>query len=83
MFLHTCFSALRMRTRSIVCMCLGSVERWKIPSAGTTTNKASAHQTRATSVQRSPTQAGGITSVSTQTSMASTTRYSVIDRMLS
>lgn len=66
----------RTRSTSIACTSRASVAPCRIPSAGTTTSRASALRTVATSAPRSPTVAGGTTSVSTPTWMASTTGYS-------
>lgn len=59
----------RMRSISTVSTCLTSVAQCRTPSAGTMTNKASAHQTVATSVLRFHTLVGGTTSAFTPTSM--------------
>lgn len=63
----------KMSTISTVSMCQASVGQRRTLSAGTTTSRASAPPTVATSVLRSLTAVGGTTSASTPTLMESTT----------
>lgn len=63
------------RSISTVSTSQASAARCRTLSAGTTTSRASAPPTVATSALRSPTAAGGTTSVSTPTWTASTTEW--------